>query len=148
MMIGPDTDAVQDLSVTVADQGTEKGRIDVVFWGADVMLQNAENSRHWSEKETAVWRNIGFMEATRLRLAKNIGPVEVYSRLWYPESHRGKLCDTTAWYPTTKAIIDGLTDYGMWPDDDGHFVQFEGFHRAQRVPTISEKRVRVQLVKL
>ncbi len=106
------------------------------------MLANKSNTLHWSVKDTKAWRDIGFYGASQAKLPKGIGRCDVVSRLVVPTSKPGRVADTTAWFPTMKAIIDGFTDYGLWPDDNSKVgVRWEQYldaikHRSVDTDTI------------
>jgi hypothetical protein len=50
-------------------------------------------------------------------------PVEVWARAFPPRS----LTDAAAIAPTVKAILDGVVDAGLLPDDSGEYVRGEHY---------------------
>lgn len=81
------------------------------------------NHRHGWRVKAARTRWLRHLAAARARQANLptalATPVRVEAWVTYP---RGGKNDPNNAAPTTKALIDGLTDYGCWPDDDQHHV--------------------------
>lgn len=75
---------------------------------------------HWAAKakRTKALRARGAWAARQQRLAVPT-PVLVVADIGYPRN--GKADPNNA-SPTVKAILDGLTDAGVWPDDDSEHV--------------------------
>ena len=76
---------------------------------------------HWAKRKTltAHLRHLAALEARRQRLPKDLPPVDVVAYI-HPPTRRSE--DPNNANPTTKALIDGLTDYGCWPDDSEEYV--------------------------
>ena len=73
---------------------------------------------HWADKSrrTATLRKLARYTWHGLTLPEEIGwPVLITARIAYPKAGR---VDPTNAMPTLKALIDGGTDAGIWPDDD------------------------------
>lgn len=111
------------------------------------MLMNKSKSSHWTINAdlTAQWREAAFYAAQVAKVPKQLGPSEITSQAAYPLNKRGKLPDTSAWYPTTKAIIDGLVDWGCWPDDDNEWIRYEGYFPARRIDGIPSEYIQVRI---
>jgi hypothetical protein len=66
-------------------------------------------------------------EAAAAGLPRNLGRVHITGHV---VKERAGGYDAMNFYPTAKAIVDGLIDYGMCPDDANEFVEgpflFEG----------------------
>lgn len=72
-------------------------------------------------KQVRAWREAGrlcaFNGRRRPRIP-NLATVTVFFGTDRPNQRR----DPMNWYPTVKALVDGLTDARFWPDDDASYV--------------------------
>lgn len=69
-------------------------------------------------RRTSHWRELALVKARGLRLGLSRGRVEIVYR--YPDNIRREVSNLQ---PTSKAIVDGLVDAGIFPDDkDGVLV--------------------------
>ena len=112
-------------------------------------MLNMNHRLHWAKKAelTRTWRTAGFAAALVAKIARGItypfGPSTVSIAL--PVASLNVKRDPSNWYPTIKAIVDGLTDAGCWPDDNADWVATTEptFHRsadlAHVVVTIKER---------
>lgn len=77
---------------------------------------SANDRMHWAPKSKATkyLRQYGWAIATN-EGAQDLGPCHVAAFIGYP---RGGKADPANAAPTVKALIDGMTDAGVWPDDD------------------------------
>ena len=98
---------------------------------------NLNQRLHWAPKMrlTAAWREAARIAA--LKLGRN-KLRRRHSRSYIHVSYPVKQCrrrDAHNWTPTTKAIIDGLVDAGVWEDDTtDHVVMLDcTFHRGEGV---------------
>ncbi|RTE48808.1 hypothetical protein [Actinobaculum sp. 352] len=84
---------------------------------------------HWAvtRRKTMNLRRLAAMQARAQRLRPPRGRVRVTAWVQYPT--RGRADPNNA-APTTKALIDGLTDAGIWPDDDHTHVIGPDHRRA------------------
>jgi crossover junction endodeoxyribonuclease RusA len=65
------------------------------------------------------WRDAGMVHAKRARLPR-LQYAHLVAVLRFPDNRRR---DAHNYYPTLKALVDGLVDYGLLPDDsDNHLV--------------------------
>lgn len=82
---------------------------------ADLWL-SANQRMHWAPKakRTAALRQLGFTMATHSRI-RDFGTAHVAAFIGYPRNGKADPANAA---PTVKALIDGLTDAGVWPDDD------------------------------
>lgn len=102
---------------------------------------NANQRMHWAPKArlTKEVREKARLVAAAARLPKGLDRVEVWIEVT-PRDRRRR--DPANWMPTQKAMIDGLVDYGLVPDDCPPYV-------LERVPVLlppDSKRPRVVLV--
>lgn len=85
---------------------------------------NANNRRrmHWSvDRElTYAWRNAAAYY-TRYAKVPALGPSRVVAELHMTARRRARI-DPANFAPTAKAVIDGLVDAGIWPDDNAGWV--------------------------
>ncbi len=83
---------------------------------ADLWL-SANQRMHWAPKSkaTKALRHLGWLTTPATLAIANIGPCHVAAFIGYP---RGGKADPANAAPTVKALIDGLVDAGVWPDDD------------------------------
>lgn len=72
---------------------------------------------HWTKRKTATanLRVYTLAQAQRARLPKGLARVRLVAWITYPTAAR---VDPNNASPTTKAITDGLVDYGLVTDDD------------------------------
>jgi hypothetical protein len=117
----------------------------------DWLNSNDRRFRFNKAKLTREWRGLG-VKAVRKALGttpvENESPnmfqsrVHVTARFWKPT--RAHYDPNNLW-PTVKAICDGLTDAGLWADDDHEHVEgpdmrHGGYGAARVVLTIEEVR--------
>ena len=81
---------------------------------------------HWSTryKLTRAWREASAAAAHglgRSPLKRGRGPCEV--RVQFPVRDPGRRRDPHNTAPTVKAIVDGLVDASVWPDDTPEWVR-------------------------
>lgn len=85
---------------------------------------NANDRHHHHERAalTRAWRETAGWAA----LAQLAGPERAHRRstvrVFFPVRDRRRR-DPSNWMPTVKAIIDGLVDSGLWPDDNPEWVE-------------------------
>ncbi len=81
---------------------------------------------HWRTRHrlTKIWRHTAHVHAAnqlgRTPTARARGACLV--RVSFPVPDPGRRRDPHNWAPTVKAIVDGLTDAGVWPDDNAAHV--------------------------
>ncbi len=80
------------------------------------MWLSANQRKHWAPKAmaTRALRDEG-RRVARAEKLQDLGPCHVAAFIGYP---RGGRVDPSNAAPTVKALIDGMTDAGVWPDDD------------------------------
>ncbi|GLY32004.1 hypothetical protein [Kineosporia sp. NBRC 101731] len=100
-------------------------RFELVFPVADVKLFiNANDRTHWRvrHRKTKHWRGVAKLMASS---ARNRGGLPLMERaaitVWFtfPTLHRR---DVANLYPTAKALLDGVVDAGVLPDDNDKHV--------------------------
>lgn len=99
--------------------------------GPRAMFITANDRHHWHKKAdlTRTLRYRANLEA-RTRLTPTKGPVHVYAEIGYPP--RATKADPDNYQPTVKALIDGIVDAGILPDDDSKHVVSTTYTRARK----------------
>ena len=64
------------------------------------------------------WRDAGLVHARRVHLPK-LEKVHIVAELRFTTARRR---DPHNYYPTLKALVDGLVDYGLIPDDSHEYL--------------------------
>ncbi len=91
---------------------------------------------HWSRKAqlTRRWRSAAHIRARQANVPK-MNAAQITILLAFPD-HRRR--DPSNWAPTGKAVVDGLVDYGMLPDDDKEHLlgpdMRAGYYTPKAVP--------------
>lgn len=94
------------------------GVLRISFPAPCVTLNLNDRLHHWKRAErVALWRRAARFAA--YGTPKN-GPSNV--RLVIGVPYPGRRRDPHNWMPTVKAVIDGLVDAGIWPDDNSDHV--------------------------
>ena len=120
----------------------------IQFWVPQVdEWLNANDRRHWAPESRIKrnWRQLGKAKAQEKRLPKLLERVEV--TVWVHKT-TGRKYDAMNLYPTFKAFVDGLVDYGLVEDDDNaHMVGpliFAGAKHSEAGATICIRRLVAQ----
>lgn len=77
---------------------------------------------HWSKRSTATanLRTLAIAECQKQRVIRGLQFARIVAHLTYPDKRQR---DAQNAHLTTKALVDGLIDYGVLPDDnDAHLV--------------------------
>lgn len=86
---------------------------------------NVNQRQHWAPRArlTRAWRVAGFMAARSAMLdgLPQMKRAHIEARISFARAHSG---DVANWYPTIKAVLDGVIgDAGLLPDDsDAHLI--------------------------
>jgi crossover junction endodeoxyribonuclease RusA len=77
---------------------------------------------HWARRAgiTSKWRQAAHMYARQQGRTGELGPSNVKVTFEVPDAGRRR--DPSNAMPTVKALVDGLVDAGMWPDDNSDWV--------------------------
>jgi len=98
----------------------------VADFGAPFTKLWSTNDRvHWSERSrmTKLWREGVAWEAKRQRLRWTVQRRPAYVEVHLPVPDRRRRDPSNYVGTIVKAIVDGLVDGGLWPDDHPAFVQ-------------------------
>ena len=90
--------------------------------GAPAGFMNANHRPHWAARarDTKAWREAAWACARIEDLAPRDRRARVIVVFHHADRRRRDVGNLA---PTAKAIVDGLTDAGLWPDDsDAHLV--------------------------
>lgn len=109
---------------------------------ADLWL-SANQRMHWApkSKRTKTLRELGWIVAMG-KIDEPQGPTHVAAFIGYL---RNGTADPANSAPTIKALIDGMTDAGVWPDDDSTHVIGPTYLRDPKSPTPGHYTVRLVL---
>lgn len=82
---------------------------------------NSNDRLHWGPraKLTKSWRQAAHVYARQARLPKGLGRVRIDAQV---HKTTGNSFDAMNLYPTLKAVVDGLVDYGLVVDDNNDHV--------------------------
>lgn len=100
---------------------------------------------HWADRarRTRVLRAMAAAQCRRHHIHAD-GPVRVVAQIGY----RNGRADPANGYPTIKALIDGMTDADVWPDDDSEHVIGPDMRRATEPPPRGYHTVTITLEEL
>jgi Holliday junction resolvase RusA-like endonuclease len=79
--------------------------------------------------ERKLWRDAAHVYARQRKLPKDLARVHIVATLAFPTNHRR---DVTNYLASIKAVVDGLVDYGLIPDDDDKHLQGPDLRRSDR----------------
>ena len=82
-----------------------------------VLTSNQRLHPQVKAKKTKALRALALSEAQGLR---DPAPCRVIAWLAFPDRRRR---DAPNWWPTVKALMDGLVDAGVWDDDNSQIIQ-------------------------
>lgn len=96
-------------------------RIHILHIPAPADWINANDRLHWAPKAklTKAWRQAGAVHARASKLPKGLRHVTIAATVTKPTRQAYDAHNLT---PTAKAVIDGLVDYGLVPDDTNTYV--------------------------
>lgn len=107
------------------------------------LWMSANDRPHWAVKmrQTRELRRLGMVTARNAGLS-DVGTCHVAAFIGYPGN--GKADPSNA-APTIKALIDGMTDAGVWPDDDHTHVVGPTYLRDPKTGQVGVHSVRLVL---
>lgn len=93
----------------------------MIEFPAPTQLMNMNDRFHWAKKAklTDEWRQAAHWGAMLAKTPKNLPACTVTVHL--PVKRRVRR-DAMNYVATVKPIVDGLVDFGLWPDDDAEWV--------------------------
>lgn len=96
-------------------------------------LLNANQRLHWAEKGKRTRQIRG--DAFWLAKVADIPPLDrVRVVVEYRPALKSRRRDAANWAPSAKACLDGMTDAGIWPDDNSAHVLSETYVIGDPVP--------------
>ena len=123
-----------------------RGMTTLTFTIPAELWLSANQRLHWApkSKRTAWLRKLGYLTARDEKL-EDVGTAHVAAFIGYPRNGKADPANAA---PTIKALIDGLVDAGVWPDDDHTHVigptclrdpkSGDGAYRVRLVLTLQE----------
>ncbi|MGQ7329569.1 hypothetical protein ACTGUS_11095 [Streptococcus suis] len=91
-------------------------------------MLNANDRPHWTQKAkiTAYLRRIAFLKLSEGKYTTYTKkrPCGLVVTIYAPTERR---MDPPNFYPTVKALVDGMTDAGIWTDDNHEVIKFMTF---------------------
>ena len=110
------------------------------FDAPDVLL-NMNDRTHWRKRAVQVkkWRLFAYLACPYRPGQPSVPPCFVQITLPVRDNRRR---DPMNYVPTVKAIVDGLVDAGVWPDDDSTWVTV----MEPKLEKRADRRVTVELV--
>lgn len=98
---------------------------------APVPFITSNQRPHWAvrARETAAWRHATRQYARAERLPMGLQRVRITA---FVCQAKGRIRDASNAQPTIKAAIDGLVDYGLFPDDSDRHVDALVIQRGPR----------------
>jgi hypothetical protein len=90
---------------------------------APCSLLSANDRRHWAVQRKLVkaWRDMAHWQAKADKLPPLPVPVRIVATVHRPDRTQRRW-DAGNYAPTAKAIVDGLVDAGLLPDDANRYV--------------------------
>lgn len=91
-------------------------------------MLNANDRPHWTQKAkiTAYLRQIGRLKVSEGKYTAYTKkrPCGLVVTIYAPTKRR---MDPPNFYPTIKALVDGMTDAGLWADDNHEIIKYMTF---------------------
>ena len=91
-------------------------------------MLNANDRPHWAQKAkiTAYLRQIGRLNVLKGKYTTYTKkrPCGLMVTIYAPTKRR---MDPPNFYPTVKALVDGMTDAGLWTDDNHEVIKYMTF---------------------
>ena len=88
-------------------------------------MLNANDRPHWAQKAkiTAYLRQIGRLKVSEGKYTTYTKkrPCGLVVTIYAPTKRR---MDPPNFYPTVKALVDGMTDAGLWTDDNHEIIKY------------------------
>lgn len=92
---------------------------------------NSRSDRRAQTPDRRAWREAGHVYARQARLPK-LGRAHIVATLRFADRRVRR--DPHNYYPTLKAIIDGLIDYGLLPDDSHEYLTGPDIRLGEPLP--------------
>src|SRR5690348_17529936 len=96
-----------------------------LFPGALVNVNNERGQTRYIAHRRAPWRSLGKVLAHRQRVE---APVTITALFRWPDN---RIRDTSNWFPTVKALVDGVVSAGALVADDDNHVEWTAFVRER-----------------
>lgn len=93
------------------------------------LTANGRTAHRWEAPTRRKWRDAGQTYARQSGLPR-LERAHIEVTIQFRDNRRR---DIANWHPTAKAIIDGLVDYGLLPDDDDRHLIGPDMRRGSAV---------------
>jgi crossover junction endodeoxyribonuclease RusA len=110
---------VSDLTLPQDSDPPRRYRLELWRIGKKWITANQRSGWHARARATKQWREIAAWRAFRDLSGVRVQRARVVCELRFDSKRRR---DPANWAPTAKAVIDGLVDAGVFPDDDSAHV--------------------------
>lgn len=112
-------------------------------------MLNANDRPHWAQKAkiTARLRRLGEIEGRKGKTTtfNKKRPCGMIITVFSPTKRR---MDPPNFYPTVKALVDGLTDAGVWTDDNHEVIKYMTFQYGGLSGISGKYRLEMEVVDL
>lgn len=107
---------------------------ELTFTIPDNLWLSANDRRHWADKakRTRGLRDMAQVEVRANWKILHLSTSHVAAFIGYPRNGKADPANAA---PTVKALIDGLVDAGVWPDDDSTHVIGPTYLRGDKSAT-------------
>lgn len=103
---------------------------------------NSRTDRRRQTPDRRAWRDAANVYARQAKLPK-LGRAHITAELRFTDKRRR---DPHNYYPTVKAVVDGLVDYGLLDDDSSEYLVGPDVRLGERLPVKNTYLSRGQLV--
>lgn len=109
-------------------------------------MLNANDRPHWTQKAKIT----AFLRATAAKAGQKYNfppyskkrPCGLVVTIYAPTKRR---LDPPNFYPTVKALVDGLTDAGIWTDDNSEVIKYMTFKRGELSGIAGKYRIELEI---
>lgn len=109
-------------------------------------MLNANDRPHWTQKAKIT----AFLRATAAKAGQQCNctpyskkrPCGLVVTIYAPTKRR---LDPPNFYPTVKALVDGLTDAGIWTDDNSEVIKFMTFKRGELSGIVGKYKIEMEI---
>lgn len=109
-------------------------------------MLNANDRPHWTQKAKIT----AFLRATAAKEGQEYNctpyskkrPCGLVVTIYAPTKRR---LDPPNFYPTVKALVDGLTDAGIWTDDNSEVIKYMTFKRGELSGIAGKYRIELEI---
>lgn len=118
--------------MTASDATTTPGQCLEFLAPAKLISSNQRLHYYIRNSLTQSWRQAAFVYARAAKL-RPLQRAHIAMTIGFPDGRRR---DINNYQPTAKAIVDGLVDYGLLPDDNDHHLVGPDLRPGPKVSTL------------